>query len=131
MRALLITSFTISILFLAKTEAKTCDSLDIRTNVTAFEKLRNCNVIAGYLQIVLLENINENDFEHLTFPELTEITHFLLFYRVKGLKSIGKLFPNLSIIRGLELFKDYALIIYDMTHLQEVCNIDVCFRSNF
>lgn len=123
MRALFITGLAVCVLCVVKTSAKTCNSLDIRNNVTQFEKLRNCTVVAGYLQIVLFENIAENDFEDISFPELREITQFLLFYRIRGLKSLGKLFPNLSVIRGLELFKDYALTVYDMTHLQEVSNI--------
>lgn len=108
------------LVFVRDCTAKTCDSLDIRNNVTEFEKLRNCTVVAGFLQVVLFENINEGDFENISFPELKEITGFLLFYRIRGLKSIGKLFPNLSVIRGIELFKDYALVIYDMINLQEV-----------
>lgn len=117
---LLLVSICLSV-FVSECEARTCSSLDIRNNVTEFEKLRNCTVVVGYLQVVLFENINEGDFENISFPELREITDFLLFYRVRGLKSIGKLFPNLSIIRGLDLFKDYALTIYDMNNLQEVC----------
>lgn len=121
MRALLLSCVIIFVLFVSRTSGNTCTSLDIRNNVTDFEKLRNCTVVAGYLQIVLFENIADTDFDDLSFPQLKEITGFLLFYRIRGLKSIGKLFPNLSIIRGLELFKDYALIIWDIATLQEVC----------
>lgn len=121
MRALLLFLVSVCLLVLVcESDARNCSSLDIRNNVTEFENLRNCTVVVGYLQIVLFENVNEGDFENVSFPELKEITEFLLFYRVRGLKSIGKLFPNLAVIRGLDLLMNYALIIYDMIHLQEV-----------
>lgn len=122
MRALFLLILLVCVsVFVRDCTAKTCNSLDIRNSVNEFEKLRNCTVIGGYLQIVLFENINETDFQNISFPELKEITGFLLFYRIRGLKSIGKLFPNLSVIRGIELFKDYAMVIYDMPNLHEVC----------
>lgn len=40
--------------------------------------------------------------------------------RVNGLKSIGRLFPNLTVIRGDSLFIDYALVAFEMMHLQEI-----------
>lgn len=95
-----------------------CQSIDIRNNVRAFSKLRNCRVIEGFLMASLVDNYNESDYANLTFPNLTEITEFLIFYRVNGLRSIGKLFPNLRYIRGNELVNDYALVIYEMMHLE-------------
>lgn len=41
-------------------------------------------------------------------------------YRVNGLRSIGQLFPNLSVIRGNSLFINYALVAFEMMHLQDV-----------
>lgn len=41
-------------------------------------------------------------------------------YRVKGLRSIGRLFPNLSVIRGHSLFINYALVAFEMMNLQEI-----------
>lgn len=40
--------------------------------------------------------------------------------RVQGLRSIGSLFPNLTVIRGHQLFVNYALVVYEMMHLQEI-----------
>lgn len=40
--------------------------------------------------------------------------------RVPKLRSIGQLFPNLSVIRGNTLFTNYALISFENTDLQEV-----------
>lgn len=66
--------------------------------------------------ISLIDKYNETDYD-VSFPKLTEITDFLLLYRVNGLKSLIKLFPNLRVIRGNTLIKDFALIIYQMMHL--------------
>lgn len=44
----------------------------------------------------------------------------LVTYRVTGLKSVGRLFPNLTVIRGQSLFINYALVAFEMMHLQEI-----------
>lgn len=97
-----------------------CQSIDIRNTVGYFAMMRGCRVIEGFLQIVLLENAPDKEFEDLQFPELREITGYLLLYRVHGLKSIGRLFPNLEVIRGNILLADYAFMVYEMQNLQEV-----------
>lgn len=97
-----------------------CQSIDIRNSVYFFSILKDCRVIEGFLQIVLIENNTEADFENVSFPELREITGYLLLYRVDGLKSLSKLFPNLEVIRGDILLTDYAFMIYEMKNLQEV-----------
>ncbi|XP_072753828.1 insulin receptor [Anoplolepis gracilipes] len=97
-----------------------CQSIDIRNNVDFFSILKDCRVIEGFLQIVLIENNTEADFENVSFPELREITGYFLLYRVDGLKSLSKLFPNLEVIRGDILLTDYAFMIYEMKNLQEI-----------
>lgn len=97
-----------------------CQSIDIRNSVVLFSILKDCRVIEGFLQIVLIENNTEADFENISFPKLREITGYLLMYRVDGLKSLSKLFPNLEVIRGNILLTDYAFMIYELTSLQEV-----------
>ncbi|XP_060876851.1 insulin-like receptor [Metopolophium dirhodum] len=97
-----------------------CQSKDIRNKAENLNALRGCRVIEGFLQIVLIDNANETSYESLSFPELREITGYLLLYRVNGLKSLAKLFPNLSVIRGQDLFMSYAIAIYEMVHLQEL-----------
>lgn len=90
-------------------------------------------MIEGFLMISLVDKYNETHYENLSFPNLTEITEFLLVYRVNGLKSLMKLFPNLRIIRGNAVIKDYALIIYEMMHLTVItCSYYSEFeQSNF
>ncbi|XP_065207315.1 insulin-like peptide receptor isoform X2 [Planococcus citri] len=97
-----------------------CTSIDIRNTVDSFRQLRNCEVIEGFLQIVLMDKTKEHMFANLTFPKLREITGYMLLYRVSGLTSLAKLFPNLAIIRGHHLFINYALAVYEMLSLQEL-----------
>lgn len=101
-------------------EEYVCGGLDIRNSVSQFKKLENCTVIEGSLQIVLIDNGTAKDFENITFPKLREITDFFLIFRVMGLQSLSKLFPNLTVIRGRELLHNYALIIYEMLQLQDI-----------
>ena len=51
---------------------------------------------------------------------IREITGFLFLHSIQHLKSLGTLFPNLTLIRGERLFSHYALVIYDMSDLEEV-----------
>lgn len=96
--------------------------MDIRNDVRYLEKLTNCTEIAGHLQILLIDEVeSEESYDEYVFPELTEISGYLFFFSVSKLTSVGKLFPNLRVIRGKELFTDYALVIYDMPDIREVC----------
>nr|CAD7600190.1 unnamed protein product [Timema genevievae] len=107
-----------------------CRSVDIRNFVVSFEKLRGCRVVEGFIQ-VLLVSIQEEDFDNLICPGhntfihskgcmfVPQVTDYVLLYRVVGLKSMGQLFPNLKVIRGKQLFHNYALVVYEMPHLQE------------
>ncbi|GFV13966.1 insulin-like peptide receptor [Trichonephila clavipes] len=97
-----------------------CKSVDIRNKVENLKKLENCTVIEGHLQILLIDNGQAQDYDGLSFPDLVEITDYLLLYRAFGLNSVGKLFPNLSVIRGNELFHNYAFVVFEMYHLQEI-----------
>lgn len=101
-----------------KEDGKICRSMDMRNNVQALQRLRGCRVVEGFVRVVLIDRANESDYDKHTFPELHEITDYLLVYRVTGLTSLGKLFPNLTVIRGNSLFVDYALVVYEMFELQ-------------
>lgn len=85
-----------------------------------FEELRDCRVVEGYVQILLFDKVDSYHFTNLSFPELTEITDYLLLYRVSGLLSLGQLFPNLVVIRGYQLLFGYAFIVFEMPSLQEI-----------
>jgi insulin receptor len=74
--------------------------------------------VEGFVRVVLIDRANETDYDWFSFPELHEITDYLLVYRVTGLTSLGALFPNLTVIRGNSLFVDYALVVYEMFQLK-------------
>ncbi|ERE87386.1 insulin receptor-related protein [Cricetulus griseus] len=97
-----------------------CPSLDIRSEVTELRRLENCSVVEGHLQILLMFAATGEDFRGLSFPRLTQVTDYLLLFRVYGLESLRDLFPNLAVIRGARLFLGYALIIFEMPHLRDV-----------
>lgn len=100
--------------------AEICGSLDVRHELGQLQKLENCTVIEGDLQILLLFNTKAEDFRGLSFPRLTMITDYLLVFRVYGLESLRELFPNLAVIKGTNLFFNYALVIFEMPHLREI-----------
>ncbi|XP_008479213.1 insulin-like peptide receptor [Diaphorina citri] len=103
-----------------QTKEKVCTDIDIRNYVSSFDVLKDCTVVEGFVQINLIDNSTAQDFENITFPKLREITEYLSFYHVSGLKSIGKLFPNLAIIRGNTLIWDYTFSVFSMFNLQEI-----------
>ncbi|MBN3310814.1 IGF1R factor, partial [Amia calva] len=99
-------------------------SIDIRNEISELKRLENCTVVEGYLQILLIgekfSNQNQDIFRTLRFPKLTIITDYLLLFRVTGLESLRDLFPNLTVIRGRNLFYNYALVIFEMTSLKDI-----------
>lgn len=97
-----------------------CGSLDLRYDVFRLEKLRGCRVVEGSVAILLMDDLTIENFINYSFPELIEITGFLMLYRISGMKSLNDFFPNLTVIRGKELFNDYSLIIYEGLHLEDV-----------
>lgn len=109
----------ISLFYVTPVSAGKCANLDIRNNVRSLMVLTNCTVVHGYLHIVLLDQ-QDNDFTNVSFPNLREITGYLLFFRVYGLVDLGALFPNLVVIRGSILFGDYALVVHGVPELKKV-----------
>nr|BBI47313.1 insulin-like peptide receptor 1 [Gnatocerus cornutus] len=97
-----------------------CESVDIRNTLDTFNRLKGCHVVEGFVQILLFDNVDEQELSRLSFPNLTEITDYLLLYRVNGLRSIGTLFPNLSVIRGRNTFYTYSFVVFEMSTLQEI-----------
>ncbi|XP_065322279.1 insulin-like peptide receptor [Gordionus sp. m RMFG-2023] len=97
-----------------------CGSMTIRNTVANFKLLENCTVIEGNLEIALFDFTKPQDFENISFPDLTEITGYLLVYRVNGITSLGPLLPNLTVIRGTTLAYNYALAIYQNFNLEEI-----------
>jgi hypothetical protein len=97
-----------------------CDDIDIRFDIAQFKKLEDCGSVEGSVKILSLNELKPKDFANISFPQLTEITDFLIIHEVSGLKSISNLFPNLVRIRGEKLFKDYAMVLYGNADLENI-----------
>ncbi|KAG5667137.1 hypothetical protein PVAND_015134 [Polypedilum vanderplanki] len=97
-----------------------CKSIDVRFYFVKIHSLTGCRVVEGSITILMMDEITPKDVANITFPELVEVTGFIMLYRVGGFTSLNQLFPNLSVIRGRDLFKDYSLVIYEMIHLEEI-----------
>ncbi|KAA0719463.1 Insulin receptor [Triplophysa tibetana] len=103
-----------------QTNGEICSSKNIKNNVTNLRVLENCTVIEGHLKILLMFSTKPEDFRGLSFPKLTVVTDYLLLFRVYGLESLSDLFPNLTVIRGTNLFFNYALVLFEMLQLKEI-----------
>lgn len=88
--------------------------------MTNLRTLENCTVIEGHLKILLMFRTKSEDFRGLSFPKLIVVTDYLLLFRVYGLESLSDLFPNLTVIRGNNLFFNYALVMFEMLQLREI-----------
>uniref|UniRef100_A0A8C6U1H3 Tyrosine-protein kinase receptor n=1 Tax=Neogobius melanostomus TaxID=47308 RepID=A0A8C6U1H3_9GOBI len=60
------------------------------------------------------------DFRGLSYPKLRMVTDYVLLFRVYGLETLAQLFPNLTVIRGSNLFFNYALVMYEMLQMREL-----------
>ena len=83
------------------------------------KKLENCTVVEGNLEIIwMFTSVSKDNYTDLVFPNLLEITGYLLLYRVDGLETIGQLFPNLRVIGGRWSFYDgLVLVLYENSDL--------------
>ena len=115
-----VTQNSISILMFYSFLISVCRSIDIRNSVVNFNQLENCTVIEGHLKVVLIDRGEWWEYQQVSFPKLREITDYLLMYRVFGLKSLSHIFPNLSVIRGQTLFYNYALVMFEMPHIEDI-----------
>ncbi|XP_070072397.1 insulin-like receptor [Drosophila takahashii] len=94
-----------------------CKSIDIRNFVSSFNMLENCTIIEGFL---LVNMINDALPLNRSFPKLVEITQFLVVYRVTGLHSLSKVFPNLRVIRGHNNLEGYTLAVHSNADLMDI-----------
>ena len=89
------------------------------------EQLAGCTVIEGSLIISLGEDAidamnqtQEQEFYDMSFPELREVTDYVLLYQTNKIKTLTHLFPNLAVIRGNHLFKVSATICHCLLYLR-------------
>uniref|UniRef100_H2YE97 Tyrosine-protein kinase receptor n=1 Tax=Ciona savignyi TaxID=51511 RepID=H2YE97_CIOSA len=98
--------------------------VDIRNNASKLRDLENCTV-DGFVRILFLNDFqfdsHMQDLSKYSFPKLKVISGYLLLYRVYNLHSLRRLFPNLVMIGGSQLFYDkYSLVIYENHDLTEL-----------
>ncbi|XP_018583701.2 insulin receptor-like isoform X2 [Scleropages formosus] len=118
--AIVLVAFTCLVCNWGPITGEICPSKDIRNNVTNLQTLKNCTVIEGHLKILLMFKTKPEDFRGVSFPRLTVVTDYLLLFRVYGLESLRNLFPNLTVIRGNNLFFNYALVLFEMLQLKDI-----------
>lgn len=108
-----------------------CGSIDIRNDArTVFNKgdatdsfiarYTNCTILEGTLSISMITNSSTKEEEFVTFPNLVEITGYLLVFNVKSLTTLSRILPNLRVIGGSQLVMQYALVIYQNPDLKDV-----------
>ncbi|KAL1429959.1 hypothetical protein MTO96_015453 [Rhipicephalus appendiculatus] len=97
-----------------------CGHIEVRNRVSSLvSHLGNCSVVEGSLMVMMTRA--DDIWANLSFPHLTEITGFLFFYRAIGLQSLGRLFPNLAVIRGESAISgNYALVVFEVETLVEL-----------
>ncbi|XP_012683817.2 insulin receptor b isoform X2 [Clupea harengus] len=120
MSAVILVTFVYVLSHCGSIHGEICPSIDIRNNAANLTLLENCTVIEGHLKILLMFKTKAEDFRGLSFPQLTVITDYLLVFRVYGLETLSDLFPNLTVIRGNNLFFNYALVMFEMLQLKEI-----------
>jgi hypothetical protein len=81
-------------------------------------KYANCRVVEGHVQVTFITEMSAdaNLSSIITFPELREITDYLIVYRVEQVITLKLMFPNFALIRGKHLFSNYALVIYEVSY---------------
>uniref|UniRef100_A0A1I8PES9 Fibronectin type-III domain-containing protein n=1 Tax=Stomoxys calcitrans TaxID=35570 RepID=A0A1I8PES9_STOCA len=107
------------VLVAGQKEPNICKSITVKT-LQDFEKLKNCSIIAGHVQIAALDFTPETLANLKPLP-IEEITEYLLVYRVNGLDTLERLFPKLLVIRGIKLLYDkYGLVILENRNLENI-----------
>eukprot|EP00095_Tigriopus_kingsejongensis_P011344 maker-scaffold383_size189472-snap-gene-0.28 protein:Tk11344 transcript:maker-scaffold383_size189472-snap-gene-0.28-mRNA-1 annotation:"insulin receptor-2" len=108
------------------THGEVCGSITLNsTNLSDYIHLENCTVIEGNVGVMIgLETFEPPEevevLARLTFPNIQEITDYLLIYRADKLTSLSRLFPNLTVIRGNELLGESALTILQNENLKDI-----------
>ena len=100
-----------------------CPSKYIRNWASDLERLRGCRVIEGNLQISWIQTPSPSNntpvipanFANYSFPDLREVTGYVLLAYVNGLQTLRHIFPNLTVIRGQDLIYNYALLVSEVT----------------
>ena len=93
-----------------------CEGARLTYSTNNIKNLEGCNVVEG--SVIL--SVGYHHSTNISYPDLVEITGYLMIYSLEGIKSVGDLFPNLTRIHGQELFQKYSLIIVGNTDLESI-----------
>lgn len=76
--------------------------------------LKGCTVYVGSIFFAMYRMQSQAEVNKTTYPEMREITGFLVFNLVAGpyQTTLSLMFPNLRIIRGNQFFYGYSLLFY-------------------
>lgn len=91
-----------------------CHSKHIRFDVKQLKLLENCVIIDGHLVIADIVKFETVQFALFSFPQLTQVTEYIIVNNVRGLDSLTRLFPNLTSINGKKTFRGSSLILQDI-----------------
>uniref|UniRef100_A0A914L2Q9 Fibronectin type-III domain-containing protein n=1 Tax=Meloidogyne incognita TaxID=6306 RepID=A0A914L2Q9_MELIC len=83
-------------------------------------KYRECTILEGDFTISMITRSNLTDDLFPVFENLREITGSILVFQIRGLTSLGRIFPNLRVIGGHSLIMNYALVVYQNYDLRDI-----------
>ncbi|KAK8738694.1 hypothetical protein OTU49_004016, partial [Cherax quadricarinatus] len=96
-----------------------CGTIEIIGNASLLEQYQLCTVIEGHLRIQLIDDYNPT-WPLLGLPNLTQVTGYVLLYRLSYLRTFRHLLPRLAVIRGDNLFHGHSLVVFGNIFLREV-----------
>ncbi|XP_047473147.1 insulin receptor-like isoform X3 [Penaeus chinensis] len=96
-----------------------CGPVEVTANATRLQDFRHCRIIEGHLRIQLTGDNNET-WNDLSLPELTQVTDYVMLYRLSHLSTLDTILPRLAVIRGNVLFHEHALVVFGNIHLREL-----------
>ncbi|CAG0883369.1 unnamed protein product, partial [Darwinula stevensoni] len=110
-----------------------CPSLKITDSTVRSRQLDpflNCTIVDGHVWVVMTDthrtfasspsSPHVSILANTSFKHLREIANHLFVYQNKALQTLSGLFPRLTVIRGQQLFHNFALLIYQNEYLQNI-----------
>ena len=94
--------------------------MDIKHNIERFKNLTGCSIIEGHLIISGFKD--DQALTNLSFPELREVTEYVIFYQAQNIVKLNHLFPNLSVIRGNKLVAVRFIFWWNLVFLVWLCH---------
>ncbi|CAG0878938.1 unnamed protein product [Darwinula stevensoni] len=119
-----------------------CPSLRITDSTVESKQLDpflNCTIVDGHVWVVMTDthktlampssSLHVSILANISFKHLREIANHLFVYQNKALQTLSSLFPQLTVIRGQQLFHDFALLIYQFGK-QRCITLEECMTMN-